>query len=621
MLQNFRDNLKGISAYIIVGIIIIPFALFGVDALFLRTSGGEKAANVNCQPVTELHFQRAVAIRKQQMLERYENLSPEMINDELLREPVLDSLVRRKVLETAASDSGMTIARQTVFDLIRDADAFQSDGVFDPARYDFVIRQQGYSPTSHSAMLQGELLVQQLRRGLIDSGFSTSQMASLLADVAEQSRDFYYLSVPVTPLLETVELDEAAVLEHYQNNQDQYASEERVSVEYIEINTDQLLPEIEVTEDQLRDVYQSELTVPVQMRKVAHILLEDDADMATQLNTLQEKLAAGADFAELAKEYSADFGSAESGGELGYVSPGDLPPAMDEALASMSVGEVSAPVVTDAGTHILKLLDLRREEPPTFESRRGEIELALKRELAQARLLELADELRERAYNADSLATVADELGLSLQVSAPFGRSGGEGVAQYPAVVAAAFSEDVLANGYSSELLELNQNRMLVLSLKEYQPATIQPLDVVREQVEHLLRLTKASALASEQATALKARVEQGESIEAVAKAEGLEWQVQLGTSLRGGGVDSQLQNHVFALPAPQADKPVVSVLARQNGDQVVISLIDVEYGNLEAMSDDQKNGIFASAAISSANRDYVSYENMLLAEADVSRD
>ncbi len=620
MLQNFRDNLKGISAYIIVGIIIIPFALFGVDALFLQTSGNEKAATVNGEPVTELDVQRAVAIRKQQMLERYENLTPEMINDELLREPVLDSLVRRKALETAANDSGMTIARQTVFELIRDAEAFQSNGVFDPARYDFVIRQQGYSPTSHSAMLQGELLVQQLRRGLIDSGFSTSQMASLLANVAEQSRDFYYLTVPVTPLLETIELDEAAVLEHYQNNQDQYASQEQVTVEYVEISAGQLWPDIEVTEDQLREIYQSELTVPVQMRKVAHILLEDNADMASQLNSVQEKLAAGVDFAELAKEYSADFGSAESGGELGYVGPGDLPPAMDEALANMSVGDVSAPVVTDAGTHILKLLDIRREEPPTFASRRDEIETTLKRELAQERLLELADELRESAFNADSLKTVADDLGLSLQVSEPFGRSGGEGIAQFPAVVSAAFSEDVLANGYTSELIEVNQDRMLVLSLKDYQPATIQPLDVVRDQVEHLLRLTKASELASTQAAALKARVEQGESVEAVAKAEGLEWQVKLGTSLRGGGVDSQLQNHVFSLPAPQADHPVVSVLARQNGDQVVISLTDVEYGDLDAMPADQKDGIFASAALSSANRDYVSYENMLLAEADVSR-
>ncbi len=623
MLQNFRDNLKGISAYIIVGIIIIPFALFGVDALFLRTSGAEEAASVNGEPITEVQLARAVAIRKQQMMDRFEDLSPEMINDELLREPVLDMLVRRKAIEVEAREEGMAVSQQTIYELIRDAEIFQSEGVFDPSRYEFVIRQQGYTPTSHNEMLRRDLLIQQLQRGLTVSGFSTDQMAGLLASVAEQTRDFYYLTVPVAPLLQKVELDEQAVVDHYEANQNLYVSEEQVSIEYIEINTDQLLSEIEVDEDQLREIYQSEIPKPQQARKVAHILLDSDGATANLLDEIQQKLAAGADFAGLAREYSVDYGTAESGGDLGYSTPGDLPSAMDEVLAAMSVGEISEPVITEAGTHILKLLDLREDQPPSFEERREEIENNLKQQLAQERLLEQADKLKERSYNADSLQTVADELGLELRVSEPFGRDGGkggdDGITQMPVVVAAAFSEDVLVNGYTSELLELSDNRMLVLSLREHRPAQVQPLDDVRADIEYLLRLTKASGEVAERAKALQARVQSGESIQEVARLEGLQWQVAMDTTLRTADVDREVQRHVFDLPDPGSD-PVVSIFARQNGDQVVVSLIDVDYGELESLPAQQKNGIVASTAISAANRDYLSYENALLADAEVSR-
>ena len=619
MLQDFRDNLKGVTAFILVGIIIIPFALFGVDSIFISGSAVEEAASVNGEPISKLRLQQAVAMRKQQILNRFQDISPELIDEEQLQTPVLQDLVRQKALQLEALDNGMAIDQQRIYQNLLETESFQTDGVFDAERYEFLLRQQGYTPNSYSNLLREEMLTQQLVSGITSSGFATDQEVALLAGVSEQTRDFYYLTIPAAPVLDAVELSEQQITDFYQANQLQFMTDEQVIVDYIELSRDMLLDEVDVDESVVREQYELQVanSQPSESRRVAHILIEEGDEQQATLAELQARLKAGDDFAVLASEFSADYGTSETGGDLGYSQAGDLPEAFETALAEMEVGQVSQPVEGEAGIHILKLLDIKQANVATFEEQRVGLEQSLKQQMATELLLERIDELRELSYNAESLAATANQLGLEIKQSAPFGRAGGSGVAQYPAVVKAAFSEDVMENGYISEVIELGEDRVVVVSLNQHLPAAAKPLDQVRALIESQLKESAATEQLLTAARQYQQRLEAGESIEQIAKAENLEWQVSLDTRRIGGNLNSQLRQHVFSMQLP-VSAPIHGGLLLDSKDYVLISLTKVQQGDAASLSRDQRNGLAASSAMASSGRDFQAYQQMLVDEADV---
>ncbi|MEH6528611.1 MAG: SurA N-terminal domain-containing protein [Porticoccus sp.] len=621
MLQNFRDNLNGVAKGVLIAIIIIPFALFGVDALFISGSATEEAANVNGETITEFRLQQAVENQKQQFLSRYKNIDPALLTDEQLRAPVIQQLIRKKVVEQTAIDQGMGVSSRTIYDILLDVPEFLTDGKFDTDRYNFALRQMGFTPTSYSKLLSSELLFNQFLQGVAVTGFSTEQELTLLAGMTEQTRDFYYMTLPVAPLLDSAVVSEEDINTYYTSHSDQFMTEEQLVVEYIELQPSDLAGEVSVDDEMVEEAYQVRVAEATskQSRHVAHILLEkqDDGSHMSKIATIQEKLKGGGGFAALAQEFSEDYITAEQGGDLGFTQTGDLPDALELALDKLSVGDLSDVVESDAGVHILKFIAEKVADVPSRDVLEPSIRAELELQLAQELMPERIETLKDLSYNASSLQDTADQAALDLKVSTPFGRAGGVGVVANSQVINAAFSDTVLEEGYASEVLELSENHLLVLALRERIAPRLKLLEEVKPQIALVIKEQNAREQLLVRGAELQQRVSAGETIEDVAKAENLEWQVSLDTKRIGGNLDKNIHQHVFSMQIPD-QTPVIDNLIVANGDLVLISLVKAKPGDFNALGAQQKRAMAASVATTTASQAYQAYEELLLQSSDV---
>jgi peptidyl-prolyl cis-trans isomerase D len=615
MLDNFRNNMRGIATVIVIFIGGI-FAFSGTGSLFLSGAGAETELVVNDEQVSALRIQQAISVEKRRILSENEGLDPSLVDDELIRPSVLQQMIGRKVIAQSAADQAMGISTKTVSKLLVDTPSFQTDGRFDQDVFQYAIRQQGYTSATFIDMIKEDLLIQQVLQGVAITNFVTEIELAALAGLTEQMRDYYYLTLPIAPIMYAVELSEEQVSAYYELNKEQYQTDDQVVIDYIELNAAQLTEGESVSPEQIQARFdqEAESADTAVSRQAAHILLAEPS--AELLAEIQSKLDAGDDFAALATEYSEDFGAAETGGDLGYTTGDTFPEPFEAALAQLEVGQVSTAVETDAGTHFIKLLDTQEQ---TFElaAESARIERELLTELTANALIEKLEMLKELSFNAESLAVVAEDLELTAQTSSAFSRTGGEGVASYPAVVKAAFSSEVVDDKYASEVLELGNDRYMVIKLNKSIPARQKELAEVRDTVTRTLKATIAQQAIAQQGAALVASVEAGESVETVAKANALDWQVALDVKRNGGGVNPEILNAVFQMQSP-ADTAVTEGFYMRNGDYVVASLIEVTQGDVTKLSSQQKVSLTYATSSINSSREIQAYQSSLVSGADI---
>jgi peptidyl-prolyl cis-trans isomerase D len=467
-------------------------------------------------------------------------------------------------------------------------------------------------------MLKGDMLIEQYVRGFMASGFTTDNEVDFLASITEQQRDYYYLTLPLQSSVNAIDLSDEQVETYYQANKQSYQAAEQVVIDYIELNPALFSATQTIPEEQSRARYEEQLETldATTSRQAAHILLADPSDET--LSEINQKLAAGESFEALAKEYSEDVGSADFGGDLGYTSGDTFPESFEAALEALQLGEVSAPVSTDSGTHLIKLLDIQ-EQTIDFDTERGRIEQELIAELTDVWLVEKLANLKELSYNAESLAEIADDLELTAQVSEPFSRAGAAGISSNKTVVKAAFSADVLEDSYASEVLELGDDRYVVLKLNKAIPARQKELAEVKGTVVAALTNQMARANLAAQGAELLTRVNSGDQIEAVAKAEELDWQVVLDAKRSTGGVNEEIKRFAFQLPATATDDMIESFYTR-SGDFVVVALTAVEAGDSRKLSNEQKASLSYAAVSATGGRELQAVQVSLLETADLER-
>jgi peptidyl-prolyl cis-trans isomerase D len=617
MLDNFRDNMRGVAIVIVVFIGGI-FAFSGTGSLFLSGAGAETALIVNDEQVSELRIQQAVSVEKRRILSENEGLDPALLDDELIRPSVLQQMIGRKVIAQKARDERMGISTRTVSKLLIDSPGFQVGGRFDQDTFEYSIRQQGYTSASFIEMIKEDLVIQQVVQGFVATNFVTEAELTALAGLTEQQRDYYYLTLPIAPIVDAVQLNEEQVSAYYEQNKLQYQTDDQVMVDYIELNAALLTEGKSVSEDQIKARFEQEAESidTAVSRQAAHILI---ADSNTEiLAEIQSKLDAGESFAELAKQYSEDFGSAQSGGDLGFTSGETFPEAFEEALAALEIGQVSGVVETDSGTHLIKLLDIQKQAfELSEESARIEQELLI--EQVDNALVEKLEMLKEFSFNAESLALVAEDLDLSVQTSQPFSRSGGEGVASYPAVLKASFSTEVVDDRYASEVLDLGNDRYIVIKLNEYIPARQKELSEVRSQIESSLNLATARQQIAERGAALLAAVKSGQSVETVAKTNDLDWQVALDVKRNASSVNAEILNSVFQLQAP-SDAAVIEGFYLRNGNYIVVSLEEVTPGDFSRLSARQRTSLSYATSSLSSSRELQAYQSSLVSGAEITQ-
>jgi len=623
MLQDFRDGMKGIAFFIVI-LIIVPFAFVGIDSIFSNSPASDAELEVDGNSISRLVVDRALAIHKQRLMQQFGDIDPALLDDAMLRGPVRQRLIREKAAELTALSTHMDVSPATIASLLQTVEVYQTNGKFDREKYEFAIRQMGYTPREHHNYMSNGLLLSQFSSGVANTGFVTDADLELAAKIFEQRRNYHYLTVPIAPLVAEITVEDTDIKGYYEDHKEEFRTKERLEIDYIQLSTNNLLDQVEVDDDMVRELFNArqEMTQASVRRRVAHILVEsiDDGSQTAIVEEIQTKLASGGDFAELAREYSDDLGSAEQGGDLGFVESGAFPAEFESAILGLAEGEVSKPVETDSGIHLIRLTELETVEALVFEDEKVAIETELKRQLAAELLPEKIEQLRELSYNAETLAEPAEALGLSVESTEPFSRSGGAGFAAYPAVVSAAYAEDVLSNGYTSDIVELGEAGVVVLKVRKHYPVGYRAFDDVAAEISVLLKYESAKLVLAKRVATLKAEIASGKSIETLATDEGLAWQVSLDTSRFDSSVDEAIRDQAFSLPA-SSTLPAVSGLDLVSGDYVILSLSGIQSGDLSNIPASRRENLSQSASRTLAQREYQGYESLILAEVTVKMD
>jgi peptidyl-prolyl cis-trans isomerase D len=622
MLQNIRDNSQGWIAKTIIGVIVALMALTGFDAIFQATTHKNEAAKVNGDEISQNELSQAVDMQRRQLMQQLgKDFDASLLDEKMLRESALKGLIDRKLLLQGADQAKFAFSEGALDQVILQTPEFQVDGKFSSERFDQVIRQLGYSRMQFRQMLAQEMLIGQLRAGVAGSGFVTDAEVLAFARLEKQTRDFATLNVKADPA--AVKLTDDEVKAYYDEHAKEFMTPDQVIIDYVELKKSSFFDQVAVKDEDLQAAYQKEIANLSEQRRAAHILIEvndktTEAQAKAKIEDVQARLAKGEKFEALAKEFSQDPGSANNGGDLGYAGPGVYDPAFEKALYSLSKDQVSEPIRTDFGYHLIKLLGVEAPEVPTLASLKDKLTRELKAAQVEQRFVEATKQLEDSAFEASDLAQPAADLKLTVHTSKPFGREGGEGVAANRAVVTAAFSTEVIDEGANSTAIELDPETVIVLRSKEHLKPAQLPLESVNAAIRTQLTKEHASAAAKTKAEKLIADLRDGKA--PLDKAvDGQNWKATEAATRGQEGVDPAVLQALFRMPKPAAkDKPTFTSVTLPDGSLMIVRLNGVN--EAAAPTDEEKLQYRRFLASREGQQDFAAYRKQLEAQAEIKR-
>lgn len=581
MLQDIRKSSQGTTAKIIIGIIVLAFAGFGVESILLG-GGSNAVAEVNGEEIGPGELQQAIYTQRQRIIAMMgDNLDPAMLEEDRLSGRALESLIGRKLLSQSADDMGLAVSESEIGAQVASMQEFQVSGKFSPELYKSALASAGYTPASFKRTLGEDILVNQIRSGLAGSEFSTPAELALNARILAEQRDLRYMTVPRDAFVPEEEPSEEALRAWFEAHASDYRTKEAVDIEYVELTEEDFYAPVE--ESLVLQAYE-EARMDYQYRarsKVSHILFTDDGDtpVAERLAAAQAQLDAGADFAEVAAEFSDDVGSAGLGGDLGYTSGDTFPAEMEAAISRLEPGQVSAPVQTEAGTHLLLVTAREDAQLPPLEEMRSELEARVQQQEAAVELLRTVEALRDISFNADDLATPAAELGLEVATAEGITRDHSEGLFADANLLQAAWAEDVLLAGHNSDVIEIAGGRYVALRVEAlHEPRQLTFAEVRDDVLARLMEERTGEALDAA-AAELLAQLRDGRSMEALATERGFQWQVELGADRRNANVPFDVLNRSFELP-----DGAIGRVDSNTGDVMLVEVVRVSAGDYESL-------------------------------------
>ena len=619
MLQNIRDNSQGWIAKTIIGIIVALMAFTGIEAIF-QASGNNKqdVAKVNGEEITQTELSQAVDMQRRQLMQQLgKDFDASLLDEKLLRDAALKGLIDRKLLLQGAADSKFGFSEAALDQVILQTPEFQVDGKFNAERFDQVIRQLGYSRMQFRQMLTQEMLIGQVRAGIAGSGFVTDAEVLAFARLEKQTRDFATVNIKADPA--AVKLTDDEVKAYYDQHAKEFMTPDQVVIDYLELKKSSFFDQVTVKDDELQAAYEKETANLAEQRRAAHILIEvndkvTEAQAKAKIEEIQARLAKGEKFEALAKEFSQDPGSANNGGDLGFAGPGVYDPDFETALYGLKQDQVSTPVRTTFGWHLIKLLGVEAPEVPSFASLKDKLTRELKAQQVEQRFVEATKQLEDAAFEASDLAQPASDLKLTVHTSAPFGREGGEGVAANRAVITAAFSPEVLDEGANSTAIELDPETVIVLRAKEHRKPEQLPLASVETAIRAQLVKEHASAAAKTKAEELVTSLRDGKTA-----IDSLGWKVTEAATRGQEGVEPAVLQALFRMPKPAAkDKPSFDSVTLPDGSLVIVRLNGVN--EAAAPTDEEKAEYRRFLASRVGQQDFAAYRKQLESEADVKR-
>jgi len=621
MMQSIRSAAQTTGFRLFVFLIVMSFAGFGLEQVLFGGSG-TSVAEVNGTEITPQELQVAIDTQKRQLAQIFgDNIDPAMLEDDRLRPRALDELIERTVLLQAATTQNMVASNRAIGQIVAGIEAFQLDGRFNADQYKVVLANAGYTPERFRRDQAQQLILTQLQQGVLDTDFVTQTELMAAAQATAEERDVRYLIIPRATLADSITITDESVQQAYDRQPERWVSEEAVIADYILVAQSDFLEPVDpdVLEEQFESV-KSEYTVAEQAL-ISHILLiqgdgEASADYARRVDDVASRIADGEDFAELASTLSDDIGSASLGGELGFTDGTTFPEPMELAIAELAVGDVSAPVETDAGIHFIRVDERVAGETPDYEALRAELAESIQAAEAQQSLLVTVDELRELSFNAADLQQPAEVLSLDVKRSGAITRSAGDDIFAQASVREALFSEEVYGAGNNSAVLELSDNRFVVARVAERQEARALPLDEVAADIRAELEANALMAAEAALLESLQGRRQAGERLEEIANTEGYEWRVELGARRSGGLLPPEVSDLAFRLQL--SDEPTLSAVSLGEEELAVVELAAVELGSLEGLPMAERDMMARQLTDLQGQLSLLEYRSALRANAEI---
>ncbi|NQZ24783.1 MAG: SurA N-terminal domain-containing protein [Colwellia sp.] len=628
MLEDIREKSQGLTAKIILGLIILTFAVAGVGSY--TNTVDTSVATVNGEAISQQAFNKAYQAQRSRMAQQFGEMFDTLSNDANymanFRQGVLDNLINEKLIDQNSEALAIRVSDARLKETIRKMPEFQVDGVFDNNRYLAIINQAGFFQSSNFRdYLRVEMTRRQLSQALVATEFNLPYQEKLQLALQNQTRDIRFATISAEQFKVKVELTDEEVNNYYLANQARFENKKQVKVDYISLNVTDIAKGINVTDAELTQYYQENLAsyTETEQRRISHILIEftdgdaEDEAAKTQAQAVLTRLEQGEDFAALAKEVSNDTFSGENGGDLDWLESGVMEESFDDAaLALANIGDYSQLVITSFGYHVLKLTDYKAEAIQSFEDVQAELRIKLGNELAQDKFFALQQEMARISFEfPDSLEDAASEVNVVIQTSPWLLSSGNSVPFDQAKVIEAAFSDMVLQDNMNSDLIEVNDDVALVLRLNTFQAANVKPLIEVEAQIKDILVNQKATEQAQQTVDALLADFNAGTDISAQLTALNTSFVSKEKVARYSPEIDQSISRAAFVLPHPVSGGISASTVALSNGDLALVEVtaVDVRESAANPNLAQQQTSQLAQSA-------YQSFVNSLKVDAEITR-
>nr|VFJ92531.1 MAG: peptidyl-prolyl cis-trans isomerase D [Candidatus Kentron sp. LFY] len=641
MLQDIRDRAQGWIAWLVVLFISIPFALWGVHE-YLGSDPNIPVAEIDGDELGLRAFQQAYRQRQTQLQNLFgTDFDFRILDEKELKKSTLNELIHEEVLLRRGTDEGLRIGDEQLAEVIQSQQDFQDEGRFSDALYQQWLRMSGYTANGFEHEYRRALLIDQIRRAIIETALVSEKDVENTLKLKAQKRIVSLLTIPKTRYLGN-QVTEEAIFDYYETNRAEFATTERISVNYLELSLDDLADVSEPTEEDLHTLYENQKAdyIEPEQRQVRHILigLEPDADETTvaaareKLEKIKLRLKKGDAFEDLAEEYSEDIASSSRGGDLGFFGPGVMDPQFETAVYSLVQGEISEAVRSRFGLHLIELTGIRPSTVHLFEEVREKLRQDFQRHRKEQQFFDQAEQLASLTFeNPDTLAVAADALGLAVKETGFFDRAGSEHfggersgndtsneIIKNNKFIEAAFSEDVLNDENNSEPVELSEYRVVVLHKKDHQPASPKPIEMVRDEISAILDDNQALERATQLGKRLVIQLQNSADLVSIGKTHELTLRQNVEIDREGISETREITNKVFRMAHPDSNHIVYDSLTTTAGDFVVIALHEVIDGDPADNDTALRSATRNSLASTYGSEEYRTYVRTLRSGAEI---
>lgn len=633
MLQNIREHLQGWIAWTIVLVISATFVFWGIESYTDSARGADISATINGDSIPQSQVNALYErLRRQQQIQLGADyvINPSVESE--LKKQALNQLIYSHVLVKAAQKGGYRVTTSQVDAALLRMPLFQVDGQFSRQRFEEVISSIPYSDIDFINDLRNSMLLNQVQAGFVNSAFALPNDVTHAVKLIDQKRDVAYLIVPIAHFLRDVEISDTVAKEYYQQHQSDFTKPEQVSIEYLELSLAQLSANLRFDAAELESFYKENtqsFATPKQWR-VARILVKlpqdsDEEEVAvakTKIEDFAKRIKGGEDFAVLAKRYSDDKASSKTGGRLNWFSKDAVDPVMAKSVDALTrVGEVSEPFRTHEGFNLIKLLEVAEPQIQPFAKVKSQVSKVVAQQQAGQLFAEQSDKLANLTYmHPNTLEQAAKALSLPVKSTDMFSREGGKAdITANAKILSAAFSAEVLGHGNNSDVIELNPDALIVLRIKQHEPATVRPFAEVANTIRNKLKVEEAQKRSQLLANTILKRLQTtGVNGKQLAKQYGFTWQFKPEVGRYDPSLDPAVLNQAFRMPRPAPNAFTSTVMEMPSGGYAVIAVTGVHDGNVDK-SAERKRHIFQEEIQNSMGQmDYELYVRDVLKKAKV---